>query len=221
MSCEAGLLSPLVEGGAKSIIRVDGLSKSYRIYNRPEDRLKQFILSRLQRHLGLEAAQYYKEFYALDGLSFEIKKGETVGIIGRNGAGKSTLLQIICGTLSPTAGSVFINGKVAALLELGSGFNPEFSGRENVYLNAAIYGLSVEEINAKYDDICAFAEIGEFINRPVKTYSSGMVLRLAFSVIAHVNADILIVDEALAVGDVFFAQKCMRFLRSFMEGCKM
>jgi lipopolysaccharide transport system ATP-binding protein len=150
-------------------------------------------------------------------VSFEVKKGETIGIIGRNGCGKSTLLQMICGTLTPTNGSIQTTGRIAALLELGSGFNPEFNGRENVYLNATVLGLSKEEIDARFNDIIKFADIGEFIDQPVKTYSSGMYVRLAFAVIAHVDADILVVDEALAVGDIFFQQKCMRYLRSLQE----
>lgn len=198
-------------------IRVSNLSKCYQIYNAPRDRLKQFVMPRLQRMAGRNSVQYYREFWALKDVSFEIKKGETVGIIGRNGSGKSTLLQIICGTLSPTGGSIQTNGRIAALLELGSGFNPEFTGRENVYMNASVLGLSNEEIKARFDDIVDFADIGEFIEQPVKTYSSGMMVRLAFAVIAHVDADILVVDEALAVGDAFFTQKCMRFLRSFMK----
>ncbi len=198
-------------------IRVRGLSKVYQIYNSPRDRLKQAVMSRLRRILGLPPRHYFHEFTALRDAEFVIRKGETVGIIGKNGSGKSTLLQIVCGTLYPTAGVVEINGKVAALLELGSGFNVEFTGRENVYMNAAILGLSKAQIDARYDDIIAFADIGEFIDQPVKTYSSGMLVRLAFAVIAHVDADILVVDEALSVGDVFFVQKCMRFLRKFME----
>jgi len=198
-------------------IKVEGLSKCYQIYDQPRDRLKQFILPRLQRSLGLSPKQYYREFWALKDVTFEVKKGETVGIIGRNGGGKSTLLQMICGTLSPTSGSIQTNGRIAALLELGSGFNPEFTGRENVYMNGAVLGLSKHEIDARFDDIAAFADIGDFIEQPVKTYSSGMMVRLAFAVIAHVNADILVVDEALAVGDAFFTQKCMRFLRNFMQ----
>lgn len=198
-------------------IRVSGLSKCYQIYDRPGDRLKQFIYPKLANFFGQKVRNYYREFWALRGVSLEIKKGETVGIIGRNGSGKSTLLQMICGTLNPTGGHVEINGRVAALLELGSGFNPEFTGRENIYMNAAVLGLKLEEINNKYEDIVSFADIGDFIEQPVKTYSSGMIVRLAFAVIAHVDADILVVDEALAVGDVFFAQKCMRFLREFMK----
>jgi lipopolysaccharide transport system ATP-binding protein len=198
-------------------IKVEHLSKCYQIYTAPRDRLKQFVLPRLQRLTGQMPCQYYREFWALKDVSFEVKKGETVGIIGRNGSGKSTLLQMICGTLNPTSGSVQTNGRIAALLELGSGFNPEFTGRENVYLNGTVLGLSVEEIDARFGDIIAFADIGEFIEQPVKTYSSGMMVRLAFAVIAHVDADILVVDEALAVGDAFFTQKCMRFLRNFMK----
>jgi lipopolysaccharide transport system ATP-binding protein len=198
-------------------IKVEGLSKCYQIYDQPRDRLKQFVLPRLQRLAVQTPKQYFREFWALKDVSFEVKKGETVGIIGRNGSGKSTLLQMICGTLSPTSGSIQTNGRIAALLELGSGFNPEFTGRENVYMNGAVLGLSKDEIDARFGDIAAFADIGDFIEQPVKTYSSGMMVRLAFAVIAHVDADILVVDEALAVGDAFFTQKCMRFLRSFMQ----
>jgi lipopolysaccharide transport system ATP-binding protein len=198
-------------------IRVLSLSKCYQMYDAPSDRLKQFILPSLQRLGRRPPRQYFREFWALKDVSFEIKKGETIGIIGRNGSGKSTLLQMVCGTLNPTSGSIQRNGRIAALLELGSGFNPEFTGRENVYLNATVLGLSKVEIDARFDKIMAFAEVGEFIEQPVKAYSSGMMLRLAFAVIAHVNADILVVDEALAVGDAFFSQKCMRFLRNFMK----
>jgi lipopolysaccharide transport system ATP-binding protein len=198
-------------------IRVTNLSKCYEIYGKPSDRLKQFVAPRLQQLVGLKPKQYFREFWALKDVSFEIKKGETVGIIGRNGSGKSTLLQMICGTLHPTNGSIQINGRVAALLELGSGFNPEFTGRDNVYMNASVLGLSNEEIDERFQDIATFADIGEFIEQPVKTYSSGMLVRLAFAVIAHVDADILVIDEALSVGDAFFTQKCMRFLRNFMQ----
>jgi lipopolysaccharide transport system ATP-binding protein len=190
-------------------IKLDSVSKCFQIYEKPHHRLLQSFF-RGKR-------QYFKEFWALKDISFEIKRGETVGIIGRNGAGKSTLLQIICGTLAETSGSVEVNGRVAALLELGAGFNPEFTGRENVYMSGSILGLSQEEIDKKYDEIVRFADIGEFIEQPVKTYSSGMYVRLAFAVIAHVDADILVIDEALAVGDAFFTQKCMRFLRKFKE----
>lgn len=198
-------------------IKVSNLSKCYQIYEQPHDRLKQSFYPRLQRLAGKQPKQYFREFWALKDVSFEIKKGETVGIIGRNGSGKSTLLQLICGTLNPTGGSISTNGRIAALLELGSGFNPEFTGRENVYMNAAVLGLKKEEIETRFDEIVAFADIGDFIEQPVKTYSSGMMVRLAFAVIAHVDADILVVDEALAVGDAFFTQKCMRFLHRFME----
>lgn len=184
-------------------IRVANLCKSYQIYNNPQDRLKQSLWRR---------KQFYSEFKALSDVSFEVKRGETFGVIGRNGSGKSTLLEIICGTLSPTSGTVEVNGRVAALLELGAGFNPEFTGRENVYMNAAILGLSKEEIDAKYDEIVAFADIGDFIEQPAKTYSSGMYVRLAFSVAMNVDPDILIVDEALAVGDAYFVHRCgLRF----------
>jgi len=190
-------------------IRVDGVAKRYRIFARPFDRL-------LYQMFGLREARC-EPFDALHELSFAVRPGETLGLIGRNGAGKSTLLQIICGTLTPSRGSVAVNGRVAALLELGAGFNPEFTGRENVYMNAAIYGLDRAEIDRALPSILDFAEIGDFIDRAVKTYSSGMFVRLAFAVIAHVRADILIIDEALAVGDVYFTQKCMRFLKRFKE----
>ncbi|AHF08077.1 ABC transporter ATP-binding protein [Desulfitobacterium metallireducens] len=189
-------------------IRINNLSKCYSIYDRPQDRLKQSIMPRLKRLIGRESHNYYHEFWALQDISFEVKKGETVGIIGRNGSGKSTLLQIICGTLTPTSGTVETNGRVAALLELGSGFNPEFTGRENVYLNGAVLGLSKEEIDTRFDDIASFADIGEFIDQPVKMYSSGMYVRLAFAVAINVDPDILIVDEALSVGDELFQRKC-------------
>ncbi len=192
-----------------NIITVQGLSKCYQIYESPKDRLLQmFYRSR---------KKLYREFWALNNVSFALKKGETVGIIGRNGSGKSTLLQMICGTLTPTDGDVKVAGKIAALLELGAGFNPEFTGHENVFMAASLYGLSNEQIRARYDDILAFAEIGDYIDQPVKTYSSGMYVRLAFAVIAHVDADILVIDEALAVGDAVFTQKCMRFIRKFKK----
>lgn len=195
-------------------IRVQGLGKCYQIYETPSDRLKQFVVPRLQRLVGRESRRYFREFWALKDVSFEVKKGETVGIIGRNGSGKSTLLQIICGTLSPTGGTVETRGRIAALLELGSGFNPEFTGRENVYLNAAVLGLSKEEVDARFDAIAAFADIGEFIEQPVKTYSSGMVVRLAFAVSINVDPEILIVDEALSVGDELFQRKCFSRIES-------
>ncbi len=197
------------------VIKLENISKCYQIYDKPSSRLKQFILPRLGKFLGKLGKTYFREFWALKDISFEIKKGETVGIIGRNGSGKSTLLQILCGTLSPTGGSVQTRGRIAALLELGSGFNPEFTGRDNIYMNATLLGLTKSEIDKRLDEIIAFADIGEHIDQPVKTYSSGMYVRLAFAVIAHVDADILIVDEALSVGDAVFNQKCMRFIRKF------
>ena len=198
-------------------IDAQGLSKHYEIYDRPGLRLRQFVWPRVQRLLGRPVQQYYRRFQALQGVDIQVPKGQTVGIIGRNGSGKSTLLQIICGTLHPSAGQVRVQGRVAALLELGSGFNPEFTGRENVYFNASVLGQDEAVTREKFADIEAFADIGEFIDQPVKTYSSGMLVRLAFAVIAHVDADILVIDEALAVGDAFFTQKCMRFLRDFMR----
>jgi lipopolysaccharide transport system ATP-binding protein len=190
-------------------IEIKNLSKCYQIYDNPRDRLKQMLMRGRK--------QYYRDFWALKDVSFAVKRGETVGIIGRNGSGKSTLLQLICETLSPTSGSIRTRGRIAALLELGSGFNPEFTGRENVYMNAELLGLCRGEIDERFDAIVAFADIGDFLDQPVKTYSSGMYLRLAFAVIAHVDADILVIDEALAVGDAFFVQKCMRFLRAFKK----
>ena len=189
-------------------IKVEGLSKCFEIYEKPRDRLKQFVLPYLYKLLGKSAKQYFREFWALRDINFQIKKGETVGIVGRNGSGKSTLLQIICGTLSPSTGTVQANGRIAALLELGSGFNPEFTGRENVYLNGAVLGLSRSEIDSRFDAITEFADIGSFIDQPVKAYSSGMVVRLAFAVAINVDPQILVVDEALSVGDELFQRKC-------------
>lgn len=208
-------------------IKVENLSKCYQIYDNPRDRLKQFVLPRVKRavaplkqlvtrHPSL-VTNYYKEFWALKDVSFEVKKGETVGIIGRNGSGKSTLLQMICGTLNPTSGSIQTNGRIAALLELGSGFNPDFTGRENVYMNAAVLGLRKDEVDARFDEIAAFADIGQFIDQSVKTYSSGMVVRLAFAVQSQINPEILIVDEALSVGDAKFQAKCFDRLRQLKE----
>lgn len=187
-------------------IKVENLCKCYQIYEKPRDRLLQMLM---RGH-----RQYYREFWALRDVSFDIKKGETVGIIGRNGSGKSTLLQMICGILNPTSGSISTSGRIAALLELGSGFNPEFTGRENVYTNGAVLGLSENEIDSCFEDIAAFADIGDFIERPVKTYSSGMMVRLAFAVQATIEPDILIVDEALAVGDEKFQRKCFARLEA-------
>lgn len=180
-------------------IRVQDLGKHYHIYQKPTDRLKQMLFGKRR--------QYYREFHALSHINFELRKGEVLGLVGRNGAGKSTLLQIICGTLTPSHGTVEVNGRVAALLELGAGFNPDFTGRENVYLNASVLGLSKDEIDARYDSIVEFAGIGDFIHQPVKTYSSGMYVRLAFAIATSVDPDILVVDEALSVGDGAFARK--------------
>lgn len=190
-------------------IQISNVCKRFEIYEKPHHRLLQSFYKNKK--------QLFREFWALRDIDITINKGETVGIIGKNGAGKSTLLQIICGTLAPTDGELTINGKIAALLELGAGFNPEFTGRENIYMYATLLGLSDLEIDFKFNDIVAFADIGDFLEQPVKTYSSGMFVRLAFAVIAHVDADILVIDEALAVGDVFFTQKCMRFLRNFQQ----
>lgn len=189
-------------------IVVDNISKHFLMYARPQDRLWQLLRPK---------NNYANRFEAVKEVSFTVQRGETVGIIGRNGSGKSTLLQMICGTLQPSSGQIAVRGRVAALLELGAGFNPEFSGRDNVYLNGAILGLTRAQIDERMDTILDFAEIGEFIDQPVKTYSSGMYVRLAFAIIAHVDADVLIIDEALAVGDALFTQKCMRFLRGFKE----
>lgn len=190
-------------------LSVDKVSKCYELYEQPHHRLLGYFFRGANRRK--------KEFWALQELNFSLAPGETLGIIGRNGSGKSTLLQIICGTLAPTSGSIKVQGRIAALLELGAGFNPEFTGRENVLLNGAIYGLSAQAIESRMDAIVAFSGIGEFIDQPVKHYSSGMFVRLAFAVIAHVDADILIIDEALAVGDALFAQKCIRFLEDFKK----
>ena len=191
-------------------ICVEGVSKCFQIYEHPRDRLKQFFFPRVQKIFSLPKRAYFREFWALKNISFTVRKGESVAIVGRNGSGKSTLLQIICGTLNSSSGIIRTNGRIAALLELGSGFNPEFTGRENVYLNASVLGLSLEEINSKFDEIVSFADIGAFIDQPIKTYSSGMVVRLAFSVQASVDPEILIVDEALAVGDIGFQYKCFQ-----------
>lgn len=190
-------------------IKVSNVSKHYHIYDKPLDRLKQGIYRGRKK--------FYKEFKAIDDVSCEIKKGETVGIIGRNGCGKSTLLQIICGTLTPTTGTVETHGRIAALLELGAGFNPEFTGRENVRMSCALLGLTPEETSARFDDIAAFADIGDFIEQPVKSYSSGMYVRLAFAVNIVSEPDIMIVDEALAVGDMSFQAKCMTALTRIQD----
>jgi ABC-type polysaccharide/polyol phosphate transport system ATPase subunit len=187
---------------------VENGSKNYRIYAKPADRLKELIFRR---------RKFHKDFWALKNVSFRIPRGSTFGVIGENGSGKSTLLQMIAGTLQPTEGQITLNGRVAALLELGAGFNPEFTGHENVFLNAAIMGLSEEETIRKLPEIERFAEIGSFIDQPVKTYSSGMYVRLAFAVAIHVDPEILLVDESLSVGDVYFQQRCMRKIRQMKQ----
>lgn len=199
------------------VISVKNVSKCFYTYDKPHDRLKQAFVPRLQRLFGKQATTYGREFWALRDISFDVNKGETVGIVGRNGSGKSTLLQIICGTLNPTLGEIETRGRVAALLELGSGFNPEFTGRENVYLNAAVLGLTRDEVNDRFDAIAGFADIGEFLDQPVKAYSSGMAVRLAFAVQAQVDPEILVVDEALSVGDARFQAKCFERLRQLKE----
>jgi lipopolysaccharide transport system ATP-binding protein len=190
-------------------LHLEEVSKCFQMYARPQDRLKQMIVGRRKK--------YFREFWALKDISFNVERGACIGIIGRNGAGKSTLLQIISGVMTPSSGNVTVNGRVAALLELGTGFNPEFSGKENVYLNGSILGLSRSEIDARYDRIAAFADIGEFLDQPVKTYSSGMFVRLAFAVATHVDPDILVIDEALAVGDAKFQSKCFRKFEEFRK----
>lgn len=194
--------------GEEVAISLKNISKCYKRYARPVDRLKEILLP------GKTHAQ---DFWALKDINLEIYKGEILGIIGQNGSGKSTLLQIIAGTLTPTTGEVFVNGRISALLELGSGFNLEFTGRQNIFFNGQVLGLNKKEIEEKFDDIAAFADIGEFIEQPVKTYSSGMFARLAFSVAAHCEPNVLIVDEALSVGDIFFQQKCYKFIEDLRE----
>jgi len=191
-------------------VSVRHLSKCYVLYEKPQDRLKHSLF----RHLG---KKYGREFWALKDISFDVHPGETFGIIGRNGSGKSTLLQMIAGTLMPTTGEIRVNGRVAALLELGSGFNPEFSGRENIFMNGAVMGISKKAMEERFDEIVSFADIGQFIDQPVKFYSSGMFIRLAFAVTTGLDADILLIDEALAVGDVFFRQKCYQRLEKLRE----
>lgn len=190
-------------------IKVEHISKIYKLYDNPMDRLKE--------SLGFTKKKRYTEYYALDDINFEVGKGETVGIIGTNGAGKSTILKIITGVLSPTSGNVSINGRISALLELGAGFNMEYTGIENVYLNGTMIGFTKDEIDEKLDDIIEFADIGDFINQPVKTYSSGMFVRLAFAVAINIDPEILIVDEALSVGDVFFQSKCYHKFEEFKK----
>jgi lipopolysaccharide transport system ATP-binding protein len=203
--------------GERAAISVRALSKCYHIYDRPQDRLKQSLFPLVRGLVRKGPTRFYREFWALNDVSFDVGKGETVGVIGRNGSGKSTLLQLVCGTLAATSGEVHTSGRIAALLELGSGFNPDFSGRDNVFMNGAILGLPRSEIEARFDDIAGFAGIGDFIDQPVKTYSSGMFVRLAFAVNIMSQPNIMIVDEALAVGDMNFQAKCMTALRRIQE----
>ncbi|ENH3197543.1 ABC transporter ATP-binding protein [Citrobacter braakii] len=198
-------------------IEINNISKCYQVYDNPLKRLKEFVVPKVHHRLGKVSRLYHDDFWALQDVSFRLKKGETVGIVGKNGSGKSTLLQIIAGTLTPTSGNVKLNGRVAALLELGAGFNNDFSGRENIYLNAALLGLSRTEIEEKIDDIISFADIGHFIESPVRSYSSGMLVRLAFAIQAQIEPEILIVDEALAVGDAKFQAKCFARLKQLKE----
>ncbi|HEY4248070.1 MAG TPA: ABC transporter ATP-binding protein [Lacunisphaera sp.] len=207
-------------------INVDGVAKAYRLWDNPSSRLTAPLMELAARFipgqsgfrawLKARAQKSYRDFWALEDISFKVGRGESLAIIGRNGSGKSTLLQIIAGTMQPSRGSVNVRGRIAALLELGSGFNPEFTGRENIHLNAALFGLTRAEIDARFADIVAFADIGDFIEQPVKIYSSGMVVRLAFAVAAHIDPDILIVDEALSVGDARFQLKCARAIDRFL-----
>jgi len=200
------------DGVLLEILVAEGLGKCYAMFERPADRLKQLLFGRFR--------SYHREFWALRGVDLGIRTGEVVGLVGRNGAGKSTLLQLICGTLEPTEGKLAVRGRIAALLELGSGFNPDFSGRENVYLNAAILGLNSREVDARLDDILSFADIGDFVDQPVRTYSSGMFVRLAFAVATSVDPDILVIDEALSVGDGAFARKSFERIMGMKEAGK-
>jgi len=210
------------------VIEIDSVSKVYRVYEKPSDRLRQMfgagVSASLPRRLSgrWQPREFGKEFWALQDVSLQVQRGEAFGILGRNGAGKSTLLQLIAGTLRPTSGSVTIRGRIGALLELGSGFNPDFTGRENVFMNGMILGLTKSEVESRFDDIATFADIGEFLDQPVKTYSSGMMLRLAFAVQTQTRPEILIIDEALAVGDAIFQKRCIAKLRSLVdEGCTL
>ena len=198
-------------GMPSTVIRTDRITKVYKRFKHPSQRVKEAFHPFGKR--------YHEPFTALRELSVTVRKGESLGIIGRNGSGKSTLLQLVCGILTPTSGTIEVNGRVSALLELGAGFNPEFSGAENIYLNASILGLTRGETQKKYQRILDFADIGDFIDQPVKTYSSGMYVRLAFAIAVHVDPEILIIDEALSVGDIFFRQKCIQHMQNYMQGC--
>ena len=208
-STEAPLFTAGTAITASTAINVHGLSKSYRNFHQPINRLIQILRP---KKTGL-----YTDFFALQDISFSVARGESIAIVGRNGSGKSTLLQLIYGTIKPSSGLVDTHGKIAALLELGAGFDPEFTGLENLRMTATLYGITEAQLAVKTEKMLAFADIGDFIHQPVKTYSTGMVVRLAFAVIAHVDAEILIIDEALAVGDAVFVQKCMRFIRDFKQ----
>lgn len=199
-------------------VSVKGVSKRYEIYGNPQDRLKQMVVPRLGKLFGRHSRSYFREFWALKNVSFDVRKGEAVGIIGRNGSGKSTLLQIVCGTLEASVGEVRSSGRIAALLELGAGFNPEFTGKENIFLSGLVYGIPEETLKQRYQEIVDFAEIGEHIEQPVKTYSSGMYVRLAFAVAAFCDPEVLIIDEALSVGDVYFQRKCFKRINELREG---
>lgn len=214
MSSESGLSRRPVA------VRAEGLGKCFRLWDDPKDRLKHPVRAMLARWGVTSPKTYYHEFWALNEVDFVVPQGASLGILGRNGSGKSTLLQVLCGILEPTAGRFETNGRISALLELGMGFNPEFTGRENVYMNTSILGLTREETDERLDDILAFADIGDFIEQPVKIYSSGMYVRLAFAVAINVDPDVLIVDEALAVGDVLFQSKCYRKFRAIREAGK-
>jgi lipopolysaccharide transport system ATP-binding protein len=202
---------------SEAIITAASLGKCYQIYPSPAERLKQMVYPRLMRAAGRQAAPRFREFWALRGVDFEVRRGETVGILGRNGSGKTTLLQLLCGTLPPSEGVCAVNGRVAALLELGAGFKPEFTGRENVLINSAIIGIPEAQARARMDEVIAFSELADVIDQPVKTYSSGMYVRLAFSAAIHVDPDILVVDEALAVGDARFQAKCFRRINELKD----
>ncbi|MGJ7514112.1 ABC transporter ATP-binding protein [Pseudomonas baetica] len=210
---ESGTLTP----APLLAIRVENLSKCFHIYERPRQRLQQLILAPIKNRYNGSNVKYYREFWALKNINFEVSRGETVGIIGKNGSGKSTLLQIICGTLTASEGEVQVNGRIAALLELGSGFNPDFTGRENIYLNGTILGLTRQEIDDRFAEIEAFADIGDFIDQQVKSYSSGMAVRLAFAVAINADPEILIVDEALSVGDELFQRKCFSRIEAIRQ----
>ncbi len=199
------------------LIKVRGLGKRYDMFAKPVDRLVQLIADPVRRGLRMAPMQHSKEVWALRNVSFDVPRGEALGVMGRNGSGKSTMLQMLCGTLTPTEGEVDVRGRIAALLELGAGFNPEFTGRENVFLNGRLLGLEQSQIEARFDDICAFADIGQYVDEPTKTYSSGMFVRLAFAVATSVDADVLVVDEALAVGDARFQARCMKRIRAIQD----